>query len=105
MENKVKNITQILAVQYGFDVISARKSAVGAGSDTWFVTCKDGSYVVKYPSESDINNPALEPELCEYLLAKGIPVCQFIKNVQGEYVSVDEKNRVFHVQRFIEGKM
>ena len=105
MENEIKNITQMLAEQYGFDVSFARKSAVGAGSDTWFVTCKDESYVVKYPSESDINNPALEPELCEYLLAKGIPVCQFIKNVHGEYVSVDEKNRVFHVQRFIEGKM
>ena len=43
------------------------RSSVGAGSDTYFVTCADGKYVVKFPALSEINHPGAEPELCEYL--------------------------------------
>lgn len=105
MESTFENITKILSDQYALNVRAVKKSAVGAGSDTWFVTCTDGKYVVKYPSESEINNPEQEPMLCEYLLQQGIPVCRFLKNVQGEYLSHDERGRVFHVQEFIEGTM
>lgn len=105
MESIWNNIAQLLTGQYGLNVDSAKKSTVGAGSDTWFVTCEDGKYVVKFPSESNINNPELEPKLCEFLLEQGIPVCQFIKNKEGTYVSMDEAGRVFHVQKFIEGTM
>lgn len=105
MENTSENIRQILLDQYGLELIEVEKSAVGAGSDTWFVTCDGGKYVMKYPCESEINNPQQEPQLCEYLIQCGIPACQFIKNKQGVYLSVDNHGRVFHVQRFIEGKM
>ncbi|MBP3569943.1 MAG: phosphotransferase [Lachnospiraceae bacterium] len=105
MESTFENITKILSDQYGLNVNSVKKSSVGAGSDTWFVTCTNGKYVVKYPSESDINNPELEPKLCEYLFQRGIPACQFLNNVHGEYISYDEKNRILHVQEFIEGTM
>lgn len=105
MENTADSIRKILDDQYGLTVTEAKKSSVGAGSDTWFVTCEDGKYVIKFPSESNINNPAQEPELCEYLLQQGIPACQFIKNIEGAYVSEDEAGRVFHVQKFVEGTM
>ena len=105
MQNTTNTIGGILAEQYGLEVLTAEKSSVGAGSDTWFVTCKDGKYVMKYPCESEINNPQQEPELCEYLNEKGIAVCQFIKNKQQEYLSGDNAGRIFHVQRFIEGQM
>lgn len=105
MENTVKVIRQVLLQQYGLEVVTMEKSAVGAGADTWFVTCKDDKYVMKYPAVSEINNPKLEPELCEYLNQHGIPACQFIKNLQGDYLSHDSLGRVFHVQKFIEGRM
>ena len=85
-----KNIYQINQKNRFIEIsewTETKKSSVGAGSDTWFVTCADGKYVVKYPSDSDINNPEREPELCEFLLKQGIPACQFIKNVQGQYLS------------------
>ena len=90
---------------YSLDSIKIEKSGVGAGSDTFFVTCTDGKYVVKYPAVSEINHPEAEPELCEYLLAHGIPVCQFLRNKEGHFLTTDESGRLFHVQRFIEGKM
>jgi len=98
IENLVKNM-------YGLTVSSIEKSVAGAGSDTYFVTCEKGKYVVKFPCESDMNNPDNEPALCEYLLSKGISVCEFIRNVNGEYISTDENGRKFHIQKFVDGKM
>ncbi len=96
---------QLVKENYGLDLLRWEKSSVGAGSDTYFVTCADGKYVVKYPASSNINHPEDEPKLCEYLLSKGIPVCQFLRNNDGHFLTTDNSGRQFHVQRFIEGKM
>lgn len=93
----------LLKQHYDLDVLQIHKSAIGAGSDTYFVTCREGKYVVKFPAQSEINHPELEPLLCEYLLDQGIPACQFIKNRAGNYLTTDEAGRAFHIQRFIEG--
>lgn len=50
-----------------------------------------------------MNHPETEPEVCAHLLKKGIPVCRFVENRQGNVISVDENGRRFHVQPFIEG--
>ena len=93
----------LLKMHYNLDVVSVKKSSVGAGSDTYFVNCDNGKYVVKFPSVSEINNPEAEPELCEFLLQNGINVCRFIKNNDGECITADENGRIFHVQEFIDG--
>lgn len=98
-----RDIELILLNEYNLEVLAVTKSSVGAGSDTWFVTCRDGKYVMKYPCESEINHPEQEALLGEYLNQRGIPVCQFVKNKKGEYITFDDKGRLFHVQRFIEG--
>lgn len=94
----------ILKEQYGLTVREVRKSAVGAGSDTYFITCDEGKFVVKHPSASEINHPEQEPQLCEFLLARGIPACQFLRNRQGSFLTQSSQG-MFHVQRFIEGTM
>lgn len=96
---------KLLKSHYGLELLSMEKTDLGAGSDTFFVACSDEKYVVKYPASSEINHPEAEPELCEYLLAHGIPVCQFLRNKDGHFRTTDESGRQFHVQRFIEGKM
>lgn len=93
----------LLKKYYSLDVTSITKSVVGAGSDTYFVTCESGKYVVKFPAVSEINNPQAEPELCEFLLGKGIDVCRFIRNKDGRFLAVDEDGRLFHVQKFVDG--
>lgn len=104
MEKAFENISQILLRDYNLHVTAAEKSSVGAGSDTWFVTCAEGKYVMKYPAVSEINNPGQEPQICEYLNGQGIPACQFIRNVWDEYLSHDNAGKVFHVQKFMEGR-
>lgn len=98
-------MVELLKKLYNLEAVSLEKSSVGAGSDTYFVSCADGKYVVKFPSVSEINNPEIEPQLCEYLLQKGISVCCFVKNNGGSYISEDESGRKFHVQEFIDGRM
>ncbi|MBQ7980998.1 MAG: phosphotransferase, partial [Oscillospiraceae bacterium] len=95
----------LLKKNYNLEVVSVEKSSVGAGSDTYFVTCINGKYVVKFPSASEINNPEAEPKLCEFLLGNGIDACRFIKNNDGEYITADENGKLFHVQKFIDGTM
>lgn len=96
---------ELLKKHYDLDVIGTEKSSVGAGSDTYFVNCVSGKYVVKFPSVSEMNNPEAEPMLCEYLLGQCISVCRFIKNNNNEYITADESGRIFHVQEFINGTL
>lgn len=98
-------IKDLINRTYRLEIKSIEKSITGAGSDTYFITCENGRYVVKFPCESEINNPCNEPILCEYLLSKGINVSEFIKNVENDYISTDENGRKFHLQKFVEGKM
>lgn len=96
---------ELLKKMYGLELVSIERSSAGAGSDTYFVTCANGKYVVKYSASGEINHPELEPELCEYLSHHGIPCCQFLRNNTGEFLTLDTDGRLFHVQKFIEGRM
>ena len=98
-------LKKLLLEQYGLLADTIRKSDVGAGSDTYFVTCGKQRYVLKFPSESEINQPELEPALCAYLNEKGIPACRFLRNREGSTLSKDDEGRVFHLQEFFEGEM
>ncbi|MBQ9120506.1 MAG: phosphotransferase [Lachnospiraceae bacterium] len=88
---------------YGLEIEQTEISEKGAGSLTYFVTAGNQKYVVKYASDNEMNHPELEPRLCAYLREHGIPASEFVKNLQGQVISVDENGRRFHVQKFIAG--
>lgn len=90
---------KILLEQYGLHLYSEQRTLTGAGSDTWFLHCKEGNYVLKFPAESEINHPTAEPKLCSFLRAHGIPACDFLKNKKGSYISLNSKGLIFTVQR------
>ena len=96
-------ISELLKTQYGLHINSMKKSCVGAGSDTWFVYCEEGDFILKYPAVSEINHPEQEPELCEFLNNHGISVCSFLRNHSGCYLSEDSQGRKFTVQKLIQG--
>ena len=88
---------------YGLNVHSCTRLSLGAGSNTYILDTDKGRYLLKNPSKSSMNTPELEPALCSYLLSRGIPACQFIPSLKGEYIChVD--GQLYHLQRFIEGK-
>lgn len=75
----------------------------GAGGLTYFVSAGDKRYVVKYPSDHEMNHSDVEIRVCEILLKKGIPACRFVPNKQGKKLSIDENGRRFTVQEFYDG--
>lgn len=75
----------------------------GAGGLTYFVIGQGKKYVVKYPSDNEMNHPEVEISVCEALLKKGISSCIFLANKQGKKISTDENGRKFTVQQFYEG--
>lgn len=89
---------------YGIEIESMVPSKSGAGSLTYFVNVSDLKFVVKYPSENEMNHSEVEIKVCKELLEKGIPACKFVKNNQGNYLSIDENGRRFTVQEFYEGE-
>lgn len=94
---------KLLNAQYGLHLRNMRKSAVGAGSDTWFLDCQEGAFVLKFPAASSINHPEAEPALCAFLRDRGIPACDFLKNTQGEYLSRAADGCICTVQRRLPG--
>ncbi len=93
----------LLFKQYGLHLIGCEKSKVGAGSDTWFLNCREGKFVLKFPATSEINHPELEPQLCAFLRKNGVPACDFLKNAEGNFVSNTDDGACFTLQRLLPG--
>lgn len=88
---------------YDIEIETMETSGNGAGGITYIVQADDKRFVVKYPSDNEMNNPDVEIRVCEKLLNRGIPACRFIPNKQGKMISTDENGRRFTVQHFYEG--
>lgn len=88
---------------YNIEIGEIERSVNGAGGSTYIVTAGGKRYVVKYPSDNEMNHPDVELKVCEVLLEKGIPACRFVPNKQGKMISSDENGRRFTVQHFYEG--
>ena len=88
---------------YGLEIETMETSENGAGGLTYLVKTDAKKFVVKYPSDNEMNNPDVEIRVCETLLNKGIPACRFIPNNHGKMISTDENGRRFTVQHFYEG--
>lgn len=89
--------------RYDFEIDTMELSENGAGGLTYIVTAGDAKYVVKYPSDNEMNHPDAEIRVCEVLLKRGIPVCRFVPNKQGKMLSTDESGRRFTVQYYYDG--
>lgn len=87
----------LIRKQYGLHLLREEKALAGAGSDTWFLTCQEGKYVLKFHSESSINHPETEPELCAFLRESRIPACDFLKNTDGRFLSEAENKAQFMI--------
>lgn len=79
MEQTFSTLASVVQTQYELHLHEMQRSAVGVGSETWFLRCEEGDYVIKFPAASRINHPEAEPELCAFLRMHGIPACDFLK--------------------------
>lgn len=96
-------VRELLLEWYGIRASELVRLATGAGSDAFFVRSREDRYVMKFPSSNGMNHPELEPEICNFLLGKGLPVCRFMENKHGGLLC-SCADGVFHLQRFIDGR-
>lgn len=59
-------------------------------------------FMKEFQSKINQSNLLTEIEVCEFLRKKGLPVSEFVKNVQGEYIS-SYKEKCIHIQEYIHG--
>lgn len=97
------DIIKLLKAHYALTAEDITHAQGGAGSDTYFAQCSEGSFVVKFPAVSEMNSLENEPRLCELLLRNGISVCRFLRNINGEYITQSERG-IFTVQERIVGR-
>ncbi|MCI5752625.1 MAG: DUF2087 domain-containing protein [Oscillospiraceae bacterium] len=88
---------------YDIDIETMETSGNGAGGLTYIVSAGGKKYVVKYPTDNEMNHPEMELRVCEALLKKGIPACRFIPDKHGRLLSTNESGRRFTVQHYYEG--
>ena len=98
-----EEVQALLLTQYGLHLNTVKRSAVGAGSDTWFLDCAEGEFLLKYPAANEINHPEREPELCAFLRRNGISACDFLQDKTGSSLSRQADGRIFTVQRRFPG--
>lgn len=88
---------------YGFDVLNISRVLTGVGGLTYLVETDNGKYILKGVDCNDgyFQN---EPFVVEFLKRKGIPTADYIRDKDGQYIW-QHGEYLFHMQRFIEGKI
>lgn len=105
MKNQVEMLQIYLKQEYEIEALSIEQMSTGVGGDTYKVKDDSSAYIVKIADVNEMNHPEIEPDICNYLLEKKIPVSKFLKNKSGDYITLYDEKRVCHMQRFIEGKV
>ena len=96
-------IMKLLAEHYGLLVDRLRPMSLGVGGETYLVQSEQGRFVYKVMEENEMNHPAEEPALCEFLHSRGIPVSSFVRNNSGRYLTPVDA-RLSHMQALVPGR-
>ena len=90
--------------EYGINSKAISRCSLGVGGESYFVEDENEKYFLKIVKPDATNHPANEHKICEFLHAKGIPVPKYLRNKHGCYTTALDDGRVYHLQRFLEGK-
>jgi len=87
--------------QYGFKNINLSRILTGVGAFTYLVETNCDKYILKGVPCND-NYIQNEPNIAEFLIHSEIPVAEYIKNKDGQYIWTHGGNQ-YHMQRFVDG--
>lgn len=99
-----ERIEQTLLQAYGLEVEAVRQMTTGVGGDTFFIQARQGKFIYKIVDANEMNRPEDEPEICHFLLERGLNVSQFLENRSGSLITPFDEGRSSHVQKYVEGK-
>ena len=105
MATEFGKIEELLVKKYGLKAQEILQMTTGVGGDTYKICMKNSHFILKVSDVNEMNHPEEEPTICDFLLGRGIPVSEFLRNVAGDFVTPFDERRVCHVQKFVEGRV
>lgn len=94
-----------ISKHYGLHPLSWQTATLGVGGESRILHCEEGMFVIKFPCATAMDHPEAEPALCAHLRKKGIPACEFLQNREGRFLSEDENGRLFHIKKYVPGRI
>lgn len=105
MQNILERIRHILLQEYGLEVFDIHKMTAGVGGDTFFINSHQGKFIYKIVDANEMNHPEEEPEICSFLLQRGLKVSNYLKNKSGNFVTIFDDKKVSHIQKYVKGNV
>ena len=105
MVAEFSKIEDFLVKKYGLKVKEILQMTMGVGGETYKICTDDCHFILKVSDSNEMNHPKEEPAICDFLLGRGIPVSEFLRNTTGDFVTPFDERRVCHVQKFVEGRV
>ncbi len=98
-----QDIRFLLSERYALHKVDNIIPLKGGSANCYRIQAVHGEFVLKeLQSEYTVADVRMEPEINEFLRARGIPTAQFIPTRTGEYVW-QYRNRAFHLQEYVSG--
>ncbi len=105
MEHTWNDILALVSKEYGIPADEIAPMAMGVGGDTFRLSGPRGKFIYKESQESEMNHPKAEASLCDFLLQKGIPVAEYIRNRNGDFPIDRGNGRIPLLYRYVEGQV
>lgn len=101
----ISEIGEIIEKNYDIGIIKEITPILeGASSECFHIITEDREYLFKDIDMIFMNHPDKEPLINNLLSKNGIPVSEFYKTNNGEYL-LEYSGHTFHLQSFIKGKI
>ncbi|AKN33859.1 aminoglycoside phosphotransferase [Clostridium carboxidivorans P7] len=101
----ISEIGQIIEKNYDVGIIKNINPILeGASSECFHIITENGDYIFKDIEMIFMNHPDKEPLINNMLSENEVPVSEFYKTRNGEYL-LEYQGHIFHLQSFIKGKI
>ncbi|MCI8280406.1 MAG: phosphotransferase [Lachnospiraceae bacterium] len=87
---------------YGQNIQKLARTSLGS-AQCYIANTKNGDIFLKiYQEKHDLEQISKEIRICDHLRAKGMQVSEYVKNLNGDFISAEEFG-LFTIQKFISG--
>lgn len=103
MEQTFSTLASVVQTQYELHLHEMQRSAVGVGSETWFLRCEEVDYVIKFPAASRIHHPEAEPEPVRIFAYAWHPRLRFFEKQKGKLYLMECRRARIHCTAALSG--
>jgi hypothetical protein len=99
------DVIRYIEVNYDIGIVKGIfRMSNGYGSKAYYVLSAQGEYIFKEIEQNTMNHPENEAGIIEELKKNDLPVAEIYFTKSGASI-LETENRVFHLQKYVEGKI